>query len=106
MTLPTLLVLSALLADAGREMYGTEIMRATGLRSGSIIPIFRRLEDNGWVTSRLEAVNPAQAGRPRRRYYLLTLAGVDQGGAMLAAAQARFTGSVTSSGRQDDARAE
>ena len=92
MTMPTLMVISALLAEPGREMYGMEIMRATGLMSGTIFPIFRRLEDNGWVTSRWEVLDPVRAGRRPRHYYQLTPAGISQGSAMLTTAQEKFAG--------------
>jgi DNA-binding PadR family transcriptional regulator len=71
MTVPTQLVLTVLLADPAREMYGLELCAAAGLQSGTIHPILARLERRGWLCSRWEQVDPAQAGRPRRRYYRL-----------------------------------
>ena len=47
MTLPTQLVLRALLADADREQYGAELGVAAGLPSGTIHPILARLEGVG-----------------------------------------------------------
>ena len=72
MTLTVQLVLWALLAEPGREMYGTEIMRAAGLPSGTIYPILARLEDAGWTTARDEDIDPHAEKRPPRRYYRLT----------------------------------
>lgn len=74
MTVPVRHVLRALL-DATTEMYGLEVCDATGVDPGSIYPILGRLEEAGWVTSRWEAIDPAQEGRPRRRYWQIT----DQG---------------------------
>jgi PadR family transcriptional regulator PadR len=71
MTLPTQLVLRELMEDPAREMYGLEICAMAGLPSGTIHPILARLERIGWLQSRWEKVNPADEGRPRRRYYSL-----------------------------------
>ena len=69
----TALVLAAL---ASGFRHGFDILDATGLRSGTVYPILRRLEDAGLVRSRWEAVQRARAeGRPPRRYYELTGAG-------------------------------
>ena len=78
MTLPTQLVLRALLEDPGVERYGLEIGDASGLPSGTIHPILARLERLGWLESRWEDVDPRDAGRPARRYYRLTTDGVER----------------------------
>lgn len=75
-TTPTRKVLAAFLDDPSGEHYGLDIASVTGLRSGSLYPILGRLEDHGWLTSRWEDVDPAEEGRPRRRYYRLTPDGV------------------------------
>ena len=77
MTLPTQLVLRALLDEPGLERYGLEIGETAGLPSGTIHPILARLERLGWVESRWEDVDPSRAGRPARRYYRLTTDGVE-----------------------------
>src|SRR5690349_5546921 len=84
MTMPTQLVLRALLADPAVELYGAEIGAAAGLMSGTVHPILARLEGIGWVESRWEDVDPSAAGRPARRYYRLTGAGAEQGRTELA----------------------
>ena len=78
MTLPTQLVLRALLEEPGAERYGLEVGEAAGLPSGTIHPILARLERLGWVESRWEDVDPREAGRPARRYYRLTTDGVER----------------------------
>jgi len=78
MTLPTQLVLRALLEHPTRPMYGLEICEVAGLASGTIHPILARLETAGWLTSTWEDVDPRKEGRPRRRYYLLSKDGVEQ----------------------------
>ena len=86
MTIPTQLVLRALLEDPTRELYGIEIGAAAGLPSGTIPPILARLEGLGWVESRWEDIDTRAEGRPARRYYRLTAAGVQS--ARLALARA------------------
>jgi DNA-binding PadR family transcriptional regulator len=76
MTIPTQLVLRALLADPAREMYGVEIGDAAELPSGTVHPILARLEAAGWLESRWEEVDVREVGRPARRYYRLTSQGV------------------------------
>src|SRR5512135_1764924 len=95
MTIPTQLVLRALLAEPTQEMYGLQICEAAGLPSGTIHPILARLErEFGWVESRWEDIKPAEEGRPRRRYYRLTEDGAERARIHLA----RATISVSTSG--------
>ena len=77
MTIPTQLVLRALLGDPDTELYGVEIGTVAGLPSGTVHPILARLEGLGWVTSRWEDIDPSVEGRPARRYYKLDGAGAD-----------------------------
>ena len=86
MTLPTQLVLRALLAEPTQEMYGLQVCAAAGLPSGTIHPILARLEGLGWLESHWEDISPRQEGRPRRRYYKLTDDGAER--ARIALAQA------------------
>ncbi|MGN9804345.1 PadR family transcriptional regulator [Micromonospora sp. L32] len=76
MTIPVAKVLAALLAEPDAARYGLDLMRATGLPSGTLYPVLHRLQDAGWLTADWEEVEPAAAGRPARRYYLLTAEGV------------------------------
>ncbi|NKB87744.1 MAG: PadR family transcriptional regulator [Acidobacteria bacterium] len=72
MTYATAAVLQAL--DAGCR-HGFEIIEAVGVRSGTVYPVLRRLEEERLVRSRWEPVHEARnAGRPPRRYYELTAA--------------------------------
>lgn len=77
-TLPTRVVLSVLLIDTAREMYGKQISEAAGLPSGTIHPILARLEKAGWVESHWEEIDPHEEGRPRRRYYRLNEEGIER----------------------------
>jgi len=70
----TRLVFQAFLDSPGDETYGFELVRATGLPSGTIYPILRRLEDDKLIKSRWAEVE-TETQRRRRRYYMLTAAG-------------------------------
>ncbi len=84
MTLPTQLVLRAMLAEPTEEMYGLQIGHVAELPSGTIHPILARLEGYGWVESRWEDIDPGKEGRPRRRYYRLSADGVENARTALA----------------------
>jgi DNA-binding PadR family transcriptional regulator len=86
MTLPTQLVLRALLAEPTQEMYGLQICAEAGLASGTIHPILARLDGLGWVESRWEDIDSHEEGRPRRRYYQLTKDGAERARIALARA--------------------
>ena len=83
-TLPTTLVLQAI---ARGHHYGFEIMDATGLPSGTVYPILRRLEREGLLRASWEEIAVARdEQRPPRRYYALNAAGE----ALLATAKTRL----------------
>jgi PadR family transcriptional regulator, regulatory protein PadR len=73
LTYPTTLVLQAL---AHGVRHGFDIIDATGLPSGTVYPILRRLEREALVSARWEDAAIAHGEqRPPRRYYELTAAG-------------------------------
>lgn len=85
LTHPTALVFQALLEE---HHHGFDIMEATGLPSGTVYPILRRLDAEGLVRSRWERDTIArQEQRPPRRYYELSAGG----GIVAREAIARFT---------------
>ena len=72
-TYPTSIVM---LAVSRGLSYGFDIMDATGLQSGTVYPILRRLEAAGMLRARWEAAgNARDEQRPPRRYYQITGAG-------------------------------
>ena len=70
LTLPTVAVLRALLAS--QPLYGFQLMKETGLQSGTLYPILARLRGAGWITGIAEDVDPSIEHRPARIYYSLT----------------------------------
>src|SRR5688500_16121663 len=69
----TIAVLGAL---TKQPRFGLDIMRETGLPSGTVYPTLARAERAGFVRGRWEARSVADSGaRPRRRHYQLTPAG-------------------------------
>lgn len=84
LTYPTALVLQAV---ASGSHHGFDIMDATGLPSGTVYPILRRLDREGLLESAWEKQAVAQKEqRPPRRYYDITAAGTG----MLAQAVERY----------------
>lgn len=98
MTQATQLVLWVLLAEPTKEAYSGEIGRAAGLPSGTVTPILARLENARILTSRVEDVDPVQAGRPRRKYYTFTPHGIERARQELTRAQG--IASATGRGRR------
>jgi DNA-binding PadR family transcriptional regulator len=84
-------VLAAFLDDAGQERYGLDLIRDTGLPSGTVYPILTRLERAGWVRADWEDLDPVAEGRPARRYYRLSSDGALAARNELAALSARLS---------------
>jgi DNA-binding PadR family transcriptional regulator len=68
------LVFQAFLDSPADETYGFELSKATGLPSGTIYPILRRLEDDDLIKSHWSEVQ-TDTQRRQRRYYKLTAEG-------------------------------
>ena len=53
-----------------KEMYGLELVAASGgaLKRGTVYVTLGRMEDKGYLVSRLEGAPPAEGGLPRRIY--------------------------------------
>ncbi|MCZ7436192.1 PadR family transcriptional regulator [Micromonospora sp. WMMC241] len=84
LTIPVVKVLSALLAEPDAPRYGLDLMRLTGLPSGTLYPVLHRLQAAAWLAADWEDVDPVAAGRPARRYYRLTGEGIRAGRLALA----------------------
>ena len=60
---------------SGGCRYGFDIMEKTGLPSGTVYPILRRLQQAQLIQSKWEPGEAQELQRPQRRYYRLTRAG-------------------------------
>jgi DNA-binding PadR family transcriptional regulator len=69
--------LQAFSEDVRSELAGADLMKTARLSSGTLYPLLLRLEKAGLLTSRWEPERPQELGRPRRRLYRLTSAGVE-----------------------------
>lgn len=64
----------AFLSEAGREWrHGYDLVRATGVKSGTVYPLLIRLEAQGYLEAQWQP--PAAPGRPPRHAYRLTAEG-------------------------------
>jgi hypothetical protein len=68
--------LDAFRDDVRAEITGAELMSAARVASGTLYPLLLRFEKAGVLTSRWEDGRPEDLGRPRRRFYRMTPAGV------------------------------
>jgi len=80
----TLVVLQALLSRPGDWRYGYDLIRDTGLKSGTLYPVLMRLADQGMLESEWQP--PARQGAPARHAYRLTHQGTAAARASIAAA--------------------
>jgi PadR family transcriptional regulator PadR len=65
------LILQVLLDAPMEETYGLEVVRASGVGTGTAYAILRRMEEEGLLDARWEELDPSTEGRPPRRYYRL-----------------------------------
>jgi PadR family transcriptional regulator, regulatory protein PadR len=65
-------VLKIFLEDPTQPRYGFELMKLTGMASGSLYPMLARLEEAGWLIRGKEDIDPRAAGRPPRLHYRIT----------------------------------
>ena len=70
-----LLLLEALSAHAQQWRHGYDLMKETGLLSGTLYPLLIRMTDQGLVEA--EWREPEHPGRPARHAYRLTNDGVE-----------------------------
>lgn len=92
-------VLRAFLADPSKPRYGYDLMKASGLASGTLYPMLSRLQEQGLVSSAWEPADTDASGRPARRYYWLTDEGIATGAQELARAEAAARRAASASRR-------
>lgn len=69
-----LALLEALAERGGQWWHGYELMKQTGLQSGTLYPLLMRMTERGLIEA--EWREPERPGRPPRHAYRLTTAGV------------------------------
>src|SRR4051794_24688792 len=80
--------------NPSRPWYVYELMKATGLQSGSLYPALIVLEKHGWLTAAKEDIAPRAAGRPARRSYPITATAAMSARTRLAALSEAFQPTV------------
>ena len=83
-------VLKVFLEDLDQPRYGFELMKLTGMASGSLYPMLARLEGAGWLTKGKESIDPHASGRPARTHYMITGVAVSAARVRLAALSEQF----------------
>lgn len=68
-----ILLLSELSAGRQRWRHGYDLMKTTGLLSGTLYPLLMRMTEQGLVEA--QWFEPTQSGRPARHAYRLTAKG-------------------------------
>jgi len=84
------MVLKIFLEDPDQPRYGFELMKLTGMASGSLYPMLARLEKAGWLTRGKEDIDPHAVGRPPRTNYSITGAAATAVRIQLAALSEQF----------------
>ena len=69
-----LILLEALSAKSQQWRHGYDLMKETGLSSGTLYPLLMRMAEKGLIEA--EWREPARPGRPARHAYRLTTAGI------------------------------
>jgi PadR family transcriptional regulator, regulatory protein PadR len=83
-------VIKVFLEDPAQERYGFELMRITGMPSGSLYPLLARFEAAGWLTTGREQIDPRSEGRPARRFYRIESAAIAAARQQLAELSERY----------------
>jgi PadR family transcriptional regulator PadR len=83
-------VLKVFLEDPDQPRYGFELMKLTGLASGSLYPMLARLEGAGWLTRGKEDIDLRAAGRPARTHCTITGPAISAARVQLAALSEQF----------------
>jgi PadR family transcriptional regulator PadR len=84
-------VLNMFFIDPRRELAGADLIVSARVASGTLYPMLQRFEDAGWLSSAWEKGEPSKKGRPLRRMYRITSAGLAKARDLCA----EFRGGVT-----------
>ncbi len=64
------------LENPDQERYGFELMKITGMPSGSLYPLLAKLEAARWLATGRENIDARAEGRPARRFYRIEPAAI------------------------------
>jgi PadR family transcriptional regulator PadR len=68
----------AILATPDDRLWGYDLSKRSGVRSGVLYPMLTRMLADGWLTDGWEDPKTIKGGRPPRRYYKVTELGKGQ----------------------------
>lgn len=77
-------ILKVFLEDPDQPRYGFELMKVTGMSSGTLYPLLAKLAGAGWLTKGREDIDPRSVGRPARTHYIISGAAVNAARCQLA----------------------
>jgi PadR family transcriptional regulator PadR len=84
------MILKVFLEDPDQPRYGFELMKLTGMASGSLYPMLAKFEVAGWLARGKEDIDPRAAGRPARTHYTITGGAASAARVQLAELSERF----------------
>lgn len=77
-TIPMVMVLSAL-DSLSKPACGADVIKETGLMSGTVYPLLIKLKGSGLLNSTKEKGDPSELGRPLKTFFTLTKLGRSKG---------------------------
>jgi PadR family transcriptional regulator PadR len=83
-TVPFLKIFSVFVNNPSEKYSGVDVCKETNLKSGTVYPMLIKLNENGWLTSEWEDIDPKKEKRPQRRFYRITRHGLLSGQKILA----------------------
>lgn len=89
--------LAVFVNNPSEQFSGIDICQKTGMKSGTVYPLLIKMEENGWLESEWEDIDPRQEGRPKRHFYKITRRGVIHGTKLLE----KHRPLITKSGRRE-----
>lgn len=69
-TIPFIKILTFFLDRPHESFTGSEVMKATSLKSGTTYPMLARLAESNWLGAEWEDMDPLKDRQPRRLYKL------------------------------------
>jgi PadR family transcriptional regulator, regulatory protein PadR len=94
LTRNVLKVFSVFVNNPRTDLYGLEISERTGIAYGALLPLLIRLEEGGWLVGEWENIDPAVAGRPKRKYFRMSEEGMARAKRLVAEEVAFLSGRV------------